>query len=124
LKNKYVIYVVILSLLLGATANAHHSFSMFDQEKTISLTGTVKDWQWTNPHTWLILIVKDYQGNNKEWNIEGQSPQVMRSEKGVTRNLMKPSDKVVVYVHPRRDGTLGGSFISVKIVSTSYSGQP
>jgi hypothetical protein len=104
---------VIAGLCLSAQALAHHSFAAFDQSRTLTLKGTVKDWQWTNPHTWLVLEVPDPSGSTQEWNIEGQSPQVLRREQGFSRDIVKPGDKVIVTIHPRRDGSNGGSFIGV-----------
>lgn len=102
----------VTGLIFSVSAVAHHSFAAFDQSRTLALNGTVKDWQWTNPHTWLVLEVPSQNGTT-EWNIEGQSPQVLRREQGISRDIMKPGDKVIVTIHPRRDGTNGGSFMSV-----------
>jgi Family of unknown function (DUF6152) len=58
-----------------------------------------------------------------EWNIEGQSPQVLRREQGISRDLMKAGDKVVVKIHPRRDGSHGGSFMSAAAADGHELGQ-
>ena len=108
---------VLIALADGAAA--HHSFSMFDAEKTITLSGTVKEWQWTNPHAWLILTVTDDKGEVHEWGLEGQSPQVLRGQ-GYTRTTMKAGDKVSVVINPRRDGSHGGALVS----GTDAAGQP
>jgi len=105
--------VTALGLAFASSATAHHSFSMFDQSKTLTLTGTVKSWQWTNPHTWLVVVVKNDKGETQEWSIEGQSPSVLRGEQGYSRDIMKTGDKIVVRIHPRGDGTLGGSLMGV-----------
>ncbi len=99
-------------LLYATGAVAHHSFSAFDANQTITMSGTVKDWQWTNPHTWLTLVIQTTGGAQQEWGIEGQSPEVMRRQ-GVPRDVMKAGDKVTVTVHPRRDGSNGGSLVAV-----------
>ena len=88
---------------------------MFDRSKDVVLSGVVKDWQWTNPHTWLILNVTNDKGETAVWSIEGQSPQVFRG-KGWTRAIMKPGDRVVVHMAPLRDGANGGSIVSVATV--------
>jgi hypothetical protein len=105
--------IAVAGLIASAAAGAHHSFTAFDQTKTVTLTGTVKDWQWTNPHTWLYVLVTDASGKTQEWGIEGGSPQVVRGEQHLSRTIMKPGDKVQVTIHPRRDGSTGGSFVSV-----------
>lgn len=116
--------VALAAAGLGAgAANAHHSFSMFDQGKTMSLVGTVKEWQWTNPHTWLILTAKDDKGEVHEWRIEGQSPQVLRGEQGLSRSTFKPGDQVTVTIHPMRDGSHGGSFLGASDAAGRKLGQ-
>src|SRR6478736_7045110 len=65
--------VAVVSLA-SAPAFAHHSFAMFDNQKNVTLEGTVKEFQWTNPHSWIQLVVKDASGKEDEWSIEGGSP--------------------------------------------------
>ena len=60
--------------VLAGSAQAHHSFAMFDNQKDVTIEGTVKSFQWTNPHTWIQLMVKDANGTEAEWSLEGQSP--------------------------------------------------
>ncbi|MEI9892056.1 MAG: DUF6152 family protein [Caulobacteraceae bacterium] len=60
--------------LAAAPAFAHHSFAMFDNQKNVTLDGTVKEFQWTNPHSWIQLVVKDASGKDVEYSIEGGSP--------------------------------------------------
>ncbi|HMI98009.1 MAG TPA: DUF6152 family protein, partial [Micropepsaceae bacterium] len=60
---------------LAAPAMAHHSFAMFNNDKTVSMTGTVKAFEWTNPHSWLRIIVEDQAtGKPLEWALEMGSP--------------------------------------------------
>lgn len=99
-------------LLAGAAlpAVAHHSFSMFDETKEVVLKGAVKEFQWSNPHTWIQLNVTDASGNVVEWSIEGGSPNLV-GRQGWKRNTFKPGDQVEVTIHPLRDGQPGGSFM-------------
>lgn len=70
---KAAAYTVALAAALTATAaSAHHSGAMFDRSKEVTLSGVVKDWQWTNPHTWLLLDVVNEKGLTVEWGLEGQ----------------------------------------------------
>lgn len=85
----------VYALLVATSAAAHHSGAMFDRTKQVSLTGTVKEWQWTNPHTWLILVAPNDKGELVTWNLEGQSPQVQRG-RGWARTSLKAGDKVSV----------------------------
>ncbi len=100
--------------LAGAPAFAHHSFAMFDNQKNTTLEGTVKDFQWTNPHSWIQLMVKDGSGKEVEWSIEGGSPNGL-SRNGWKRTSLKPGDKASVVIHPLKDGTNGGSLVTVTV---------
>ncbi len=95
-------------------ATAHHSFSLFDANKNLALEGTVKDYQWTNPHVWIQLIVTDAAGKDVEWSIEAPSAAGL-SRQGWSRQTMKRGDRITVVVHPLKDGTDGGSLVSATI---------
>jgi hypothetical protein len=102
------------TLLLTATmaASAHHSNAMFDSQKTITLTGAVKEFRWTNPHCWIQLLVPK-NGVNEEWSVEmGSTTQLFRS--GWRPGTIKAGDKLDVTVHPLRDGSLGALFLSAQ----------
>ena len=99
---------------LARPAIAHHSFAMFDRTKELKLTGQVKDFQWTNPHTWIQLLVPDAKGGATEWSIEGASlNSLVRA--GWKRNSVKVGDTVNVVVNPARDGTKLASLVSVSV---------
>ncbi len=105
--------LLVAALLLAGTtmpAMAHHSFSMFDSQKEVVLKGSVKEFQWSNPHTWIQLNVTDESGKVVEWSIEGGSPNLV-GRQGWKRNTFKPGDKVEITIHPMRDGQPGGSFM-------------
>jgi len=109
---------------LAMPALAHHSYAMFDRDKDVALTGTVKEWRWTNPHTWLVLDVMNDDGKLVEWSIEGQSPQVLRLQGFAGKDMMKPGDKVTVHIHPLRDGTNGGQLAAVITSEGQVFGPP
>lgn len=96
-----------------APAIAHHSTAAYDYSKTVAVAGTVKLFQWTNPHMY-IKIVAPYQGKPTEWNIETGTPNI-NVRHGWKRNDIKPGDKVSVMVAPLRDGSAGGTLISIKL---------
>lgn len=101
------------SLLLAGAAlpvMAHHSFSMFDETREVVLKGEVKEFQWSNPHTWIQLNVTDASGRTVEWSIEGGSPNLL-GRQGWKRNSLKAGDQVEITVNPLRDGQPGGSFV-------------
>jgi hypothetical protein len=104
---------VVLALSMSA-AVAHHSFAMFDSQKTITLEGTIKEFQWTNPHTWIQLLVQDASGKEVEWSIEGGSVNGL-ARAGWKRTLLKAGDKATVVIHPLKDGNPGGSLVTVTV---------
>jgi hypothetical protein len=102
--------------LLGVgAAVAHHSPAMFDATKQITLTGTVKEFQWTSPHCWIQLLVSDPAQPNVapvEWGIEMDNPLGL-SRHGWKPGSLVPGERIVVVAHPLRDGTNGAQVISV-----------
>ncbi len=108
--------IVALAACLAAAAAspavAHHSFAMFDKSKQLTLLGTVKAFQFTNPHSWIQLVVMTPAGGEEEWTIEALSPNVL-VRSGWKRNSLEPGQKVTVSIYPMRDGTHGGNLISV-----------
>lgn len=96
-------------------ASAHHSFAVFDNLKSITLVGTVKEFQWGNPHCWLQLLVKDPgSGEDVEWSIEASSPGAL-VRGGWKKTSLKPGDKAEVVIHPLRDGSTGGALVTVNV---------
>jgi hypothetical protein len=96
--------------LLTVPAFGHHSANMFDAQKEVVLDGTVKEFQWSNPHIWIQVLVPT-NGSTVEWSVEGGSPNLV-GRQGWKRNSFKPGDKVVMKIHPMRNGDPGGSFVS------------
>jgi hypothetical protein len=105
---------VALSVGRGGSALAHHSFSMFDMKATKTITGTVKQFEWTNPHTWLWIMVPNDKGDLEQWGIEGMSPNFL-GRRGWSKNTLKPGDKISVDIHPLRNGEKGGTFLNVTL---------
>jgi hypothetical protein len=104
-----------MAVLTAAPAFAHHSFAMFDRQKNVTLTGAVKEFQWTNPHCWVQLVVKDpATGKDVEWSLEGLGPNGL-SRRGWTKNSLKPGDTAVAVVHPLLDGTAGAQLVTITV---------
>ena len=105
-----LVLAIAATLAVGMPCEAHHSSAMFDAQKSVKLQGTVKSFQWTNPHCWIQLLVSS--GTKvTEWSIEMGSPeQVYRS--GWRRSTLQPGTLLTVVIHPVRDGTSGGQFVS------------
>lgn len=107
--------LVLASSLAVAAPNApqaHHSFGMFDRSRIVELSGTVREFQWVNPHTWIQLSATE-NGRTFEWSIEGRSPNVL-SRRGWTRSTLRPGDQITATIYPLKDGRRGGAIISVR----------
>src|SRR5580693_9496627 len=109
--------------LSAIPALAHHSFAMFDAEKKMTLDGTVKEFQWTNPHSWILLTVSDAQGKAEQWAIEMGGPSGLARQGWVPKTLT-PGMKVQAVIHPLRDGTPGGQFMAVTLPDGTQLGNP
>lgn len=106
-------------LSLPAPAAAHHSFAMYDPATIIRLDGTVKDFQWTNPHVllWVVGITKPGEAPLL-WTIELPTSPGNLSRMGWTKHALSPGDRVVVELNPLRDGQHGGSFRKLTMQDT------
>jgi hypothetical protein len=101
------------ALVAGVPATPHHSYAMFDQSKEIELKNvTVKDWQWTNPHTWLFVYVPNGTADPDKYALEGGNPAQLRRQ-GYGVGSMKSGDKLTVYIAPLKSGEKGGALLAV-----------
>jgi hypothetical protein len=94
----------------ASPALAHHSFAAFDQTRQLALSGAVRDFQWTNPHSWVQLAVTGPDGAVQDWAIEALSPNVL-GRMGWKKTSLKTGDQVVLVINPTRDGSRGGSLV-------------
>ena len=103
----------LLALLLAAPAwvSAHHSTAMFDQLRTRTLEGVVKEFRWINPHAFIQVLVKGGDGRPEEWSIEMSTPRYL-AQAGWTASTLKAGDAVSVVIQPMRDGTRVGAYVS------------
>ena len=110
-----IVATTVLGVLAGSTALAHHSFATFDQTQEKTLVGTIKEVQWTNPHIWVQVLVKNpATGEVVEWSIEGGSPNGL-SRQGWKRSTLNAGDPVEMVIHPLKDGSNGGSLVRVSV---------
>ncbi len=116
MKTKLLALMACGAALVTGPASAHHSFAMFDRDKEVTIVGTVKEFQWTNPHSWIQVNVPNKAGKMVEWSIEGGSPNIMVRQ-GWKRDIMKAGDKVTVVLNPMKDGSPGGSLVRVTMPS-------
>ena len=106
----------VIGLLVSGPAVAHHSFSMFDMAKTVTVEGTVMSFEMINPHSWLYVVTKDNAGKIQEWALEMGGAGAM-ARAGWQKDTVKAGDKISVDFHPLRDGTYGGQFLRAKLAS-------
>jgi hypothetical protein len=102
-------------------ALAHHSFSMFDAATAKTVEGTVKEFQWTNPHSWLLMMVPNTEGQAEQWAIEMGGPQGL-ARQGWAPKTLRPGMKVKTVIHPLRDGSNGGQFMAVTLPDGTQMG--
>ena len=122
MKYKALSLALVAACILAAPALAHHSFAMFDAEKTVTMTGTVKEFEWTNPHSWLRIMVQDQAtGKPMQWALELGSP-AQQQRVGWKSDSVKPGDKVTVTIHPLKDGSRGGGVLSATLPNGSILG--
>jgi hypothetical protein len=114
-------------LLLGGVlsldavpALAHHSFARFDADRQVTLQGTVQEFQWTNPHAWVILTV-DRKGRAEQWAIEMNGPNGL-ARQGWRPKTLTPGMPVRLTIHPLRDGTNGGQFVEITLPDGTIMG--
>ena len=101
----------IVAMLGVAPAEAHHSFALFDVTRTVELEGTVKNFEWTNPHSWVRLEVTGPENTTKEWLIE-LPPAGTLAREGWNPKTVKAGERIVVHVNPLKTGGKAGSLAS------------
>ena len=122
---------VLAAAAMAAAASpafAHHSTAMFDMDHEVQLNGVVKDFQWTQPHTWIVFVANTPSGGADEYQLEGMSPSYL-SRNGWSKHTLSPGDKVILGMHPLKDGRKGGFNPSVtgpdgKVMYTLPHGGP
>jgi hypothetical protein len=107
---------------VSSAAYAHHSFAMFDADKRVTMAGTVKEFQWTNPHAFILLMVTNSDGQLDQWSIEMGGPGGLARQGWVPKTL-KPGMNISVIMHPLREGH-GGQFLAVTLPDGTQLGNP
>jgi hypothetical protein len=107
--------IVAASLITGGTsaALAHHSAAAFDSTTDKVISGTVKKFDYSNPHTWVWLDVPNDKGGVDTWGVEGMSPNYL-NRRGWSRMTLKPGDKLTITIRPMKNGERGGMWIKAQ----------
>ena len=120
--TRHAIRWLLPALALAAVpAAAHHSYSMFDMQKTVALEASVVRFKWQNPHSFIEADVQA-PGGTERWAIEMTAPANLVQE-GWKRSSLKAGDKVTIWVHPLRSGAKGGSYVGVRLADGSTLGE-
>jgi hypothetical protein len=122
-RNSLALPAVLLLAGGLAPAMAHHSAAMFDQQKKVELSGVVREFQWTNPHCYIQLVVKDAQGREVEWSLELGAPMYLYA-RGWRPSTVKQGDRLAVTVSPLRNGSPGGLLVDAKGADGRPLGKP
>jgi len=104
--------VLFAVFALGAAvpAQAHHSAAMFDVDKSVTVSGTVREFQWNSPHCFIQVVDATPQSGG-EWSIEMGAP-VELTRLGWKKSSLRPGDKVTIVIRPLKDGGKGGRYVS------------
>lgn len=106
----------VFSLLLAAAAGAHHSNAMFDKSQVVEVTATVREFQWTNPHVWIQVYIRNGNNDQEEWSIEGGGPNSL-FRKGWRPNSFAPGDVITIRMYPMRDGSKAALLVGAKLAN-------
>jgi hypothetical protein len=123
-KRSIAFLVAACFLLVSSPTSAHHGTSGYDMEKVITLTGTVTNFNWSNPHCLVHIDVKDGKGEVKDWIVELAAPTLM-VRSGWTKDSLKAGDEVIAETHPARNGATTGlsasSTVLLKFVANGHA---
>ena len=110
---KHLLAAVSLAIVAAIPASAHHSGAMFDDAKEVTLVGTIKEFQYTNPHSWLLVDVKNDDGSVTTWGFEAEGPSTL-TRAGIRKSDFAPGTAVTITGHPMRDGRPAAAWIKAK----------
>lgn len=108
-----VLLVAMAVAMPDGPAVAHHSFAMFDFSKEVTITGTLRDLQWTNPHIHILVSAPAVNGGMVDWDVEGATPANLKA-RGWSRDVIKPGEKISIVIHPLKNGSSGGELVSAR----------
>ncbi|HEY7446727.1 MAG TPA: DUF6152 family protein [Vicinamibacterales bacterium] len=114
----------VIALLIGVAAVlvtalpavAHHSAAMFDEKKSITVEGVVKEFQFTNPHSWLLVDVTDKNGKVTTWGFEAEGPSTL-GRAGIRKSDLMPGTKLTITGHPMKDGRPAALWINAVLAN-------
>jgi hypothetical protein len=114
--------LALLVLVFAPPVLAHHSSAGIDRTKSVTVTGTIKEFRWANPHSWIDIDVPNAKGGVDTWSLEMTSPAFL-VRAGWKSTTLKSGDKVSVTLRPFRNGDPGGLFVSVTLPDGQVMGE-
>lgn len=108
---------------MAAPGLAHHSGAMFDVTREVTLTGVVREFQYTNPHSWLLVDVKNEDGTVSTWGFEAEGPSTLLRA-GIRRGDLSPGTGITIKGHPHHDGRPAAAWISATRLSDKKEFKP
>ena len=114
MKRTSTLSLAVLLMAVATPAHVHHSGAMFDRAKEITLTGTISEFTWTNPHSSFKVNVAGSDGDVAVWAVEMNGPNNL-IRLGWKRTTLKKGDKVSVTINPLRDGQPGGWYRGITL---------
>lgn len=99
--------------LIAAPSFAHHSAVMFDDTKEVTVSGVVKEFQYTNPHSWLLVDVKNQDGSVTTWGFEAEGPSTL-TRAGIRKSDFAPGTELTITGNPMKDGRPAAAWIKAK----------
>jgi len=122
MRTDALLVVLAISAALVTGAAAHHSGAGFDSEKVIEIAGTIKEFQFTNPHTWIQILVDGPKGGTLEWSVEWGSPNSL-GRQGIRPSTFPAGAKVLVRLRPMLNGAPAGAFVGAKFADGKTVGR-
>jgi len=111
----------LAAALFAIPATGHHSHAMFDDQQTVVREGSVAEFEWTNPHSWLQVNIANESGEMVEWSLEMGSPANL-ARRGWRPRMLVEGDPVTVTFHPLKDGNPGGALLAVTLPDGTQMG--
>lgn len=111
--KRYLLLLALSLLTASLPAVGHHSTAMFDSDNPVELEGVVVEWQFTNPHSFILLEVSDENGESQVWELEGMNALTLRRA-GWSPMSFQPGDEIKVTVRPLHSGAAGGNYSNAR----------
>jgi len=112
--NKLRILTGLIIAMTLMPLQAHHSTAMFDDQREITVTGTIKEFQYTNPHSWLIIDVTNDDGSITTWGFEAEGPTTL-TRSGIRKSTLPPGTKITITGHPMKDGRSAAAWVVAEL---------